>query len=84
MHIHGNQMNLNGINPYAAAAQRAVEAQRAAGVRKKLAMSSTNIDGASSLAEATMIGKWMSGGHSQTPVAVPYHTAVSGKDSDFE
>jgi hypothetical protein len=83
MHIHGTQMNLSGITPYAAAAQRAVEAQRAAGVRNKLAMSAKNIDAASSLDEAAMIGKWMDGGHSQTRAAGEYHTAESGKDSDF-
>lgn len=83
MHIHGNQMNLNGINPYAAAAQKAVEAQRAAGVRNKLAMSAKNIEGESSLDEATMIGKWMNGGRSQPRAAVEYRTADSGKDSDF-
>jgi hypothetical protein len=76
-------MNLNGINPYAAAAQRAVEAQRAAGVRNKLAMSAKNIEPASSPEEATLIGKWMDGGHSQATVAGEYHTADSGKDSDF-
>jgi hypothetical protein len=83
MHIHGNQMNLNGINPYAAAAQRAVEAQRAAGVRNKLTMSAKGIEGASSFDEATLIGKWMDGGRSQPRAAVEYHTAASGKDSDF-
>jgi len=83
MHIHGNQMNLNGINPYAAASQRVVDAQRAAGVRNKLTMSAKNIEGASSLDEATMMGKWMDGGNSRTPAPAEYHTAASGKDSDF-
>jgi hypothetical protein len=83
MHIHGNQMNLNGINPYAAAAQRAVDAQRAAGVRNKLTMSAKGIEGALSFDEAALIGKWMDGCHSRTPPAVEYHTAASGKDSDF-
>jgi hypothetical protein len=83
MHIHGNQMNLNAGNPYAGAAEKAVAAQRAAGVRNKLMMSAKDIEGISNPEEASMVSKWMDSGQSRAPVGVEYHTAASGKDSDF-
>jgi hypothetical protein len=45
MRIHGNQANLNTINPYSAAAEKATAAQRAADVRKKLLKSASGIEG---------------------------------------
>jgi hypothetical protein len=35
MRVQSNQMNLNPVNPYAAAAEKAMAAQRTSGGRKK-------------------------------------------------
>ena len=83
MRTLGNQTNLNPINPYSAAAEKATAAQRAADVRKKLLRSDGGIDGAASPEEASLIGKWMNATNSQTQVDVEYHTAGAGRDSDF-
>jgi len=93
MHIHGNLMNLSAMNPYSAAADRAiVSAQKAASVRKKLTTAaaeagsaassppSTLSGGSSSSTEALMVANWAKPGN------VPddeYHAADTGKDSDF-
>lgn len=83
MHIHGNQSNLNGMNPYAAAAEKATAAQRAATTRKKLMKAAGNTEGLASSEEASLMAKWMGGQQTQGHGDVEYHTAVSGKDSDF-
>jgi hypothetical protein len=83
MHIHGNQANLNTINPYSAAAEKATAAQRAADTRKKLLKSASGIEGSASPEEALMVGKWIGATNSQTQVDVEYHTASAGRDSDF-
>jgi hypothetical protein len=60
MHIHRSQMDPSAGNPYTAAAQKAVAAQRAAAaVRKRLTKSAREIEGGSSPDEASMIGRWM-------------------------
>jgi hypothetical protein len=59
MHIHRSQMDPSAGNPYTAAAQKAVAAQRAAAVRKKLTKSAGKIEAGSSPDEASMIGRWM-------------------------
>ena len=79
MHIHGHQMNLNALNPYAAAA----ETERKADVRKKLMKSASNIEGISSLEEAGMVGKMMNGCRGQSFADDEYHAGSSGRDSDF-
>ena len=83
MHIHGNQMNLNAVNPYSAAAEKAAAAQKAADVRKKLMNSASPIEGISSPDEALMVGKWMVPGQGPVHDDVEYHTSTAGKDSDF-
>jgi len=83
MHIHGNQMNLNAVNPYCAAAEKAAAAQRAADVRKKLMKSASDIEGIASPDEAFMVGHWIDPRQSQPQTDVEYHTAAAGKDSDF-
>jgi hypothetical protein len=83
MHIHGNQMNLNAINPYSAAAERAVAAQKAADVRKKLMGSASDIEGVSSPDEHFMMGQWMGQQHGQSFTEDEYHAGDSGRDSDF-
>ena len=82
MHIHGNQMNFNSISPYSAA-EKAGAAQKAADVRKKLAKGAAAIEGASTPEEAFMIGQWTNSAQIQVQNQDEYHTAASGKDSDF-
>ena len=84
MHIHASQMNMNATSLYSAAgAEKAAAAQRAADVRKKLMKSASDIDGVSNPDEAFLIGQWTDSRHSQVESAEQYHTAASGKDSDF-
>ncbi|MGA2168379.1 MAG: hypothetical protein ABSG62_09210 [Terracidiphilus sp.] len=83
MRIHGNQMNLNAVNPYSAAAEKAVAAQRAADVRKKLMKSAADIQGTASPEGAFMLGQWMDSRHSQVESEDQYHACASGKDPDF-
>jgi hypothetical protein len=83
MHIHGSQMNPNAVNPFSAAAEKAVAAQRAADVRKKLMKSATDIEGVSSPEEAFMVGQWMDSRHSQVQSQDQYHASAAGKDPDF-
>jgi hypothetical protein len=65
MHIQRSQVNSNAVNPYAAAAEKAVAAQRAATVRKKLIKSARALEGSASPEEAFMIGRWMDSRYSQ-------------------
>ncbi|MDR3772110.1 MAG: hypothetical protein P4L26_02115 [Terracidiphilus sp.] len=83
MHIHGNQMNLNAVNPWSAAAEKAAAAQRAGDVRKKLVKSAIDIEGAANPDQAFMMGNWMNSGQGQPQDEVEYHAATAGKDSDF-
>jgi hypothetical protein len=64
MHIHRSQMSPNLGNPYSAAAEKALAAQRAAAVRKKPMKSAREIEGASNPDVAFMIGRWMDSRHS--------------------
>jgi hypothetical protein len=82
MHIHGNQMNLNAINPYSAAAERAVAAQKAADIRKKLMTSGGGLEGVSTPGEF-MAGQLMVPSHGQSFTEDEYHAGNSGRDSDF-
>jgi hypothetical protein len=61
MRIHGNQSNLNQVNPYAAASERAIAAQRAATTRKKLLKSAINAEGPCSPTEAFNLCNWVVG-----------------------
>ena len=83
MRIHGHRMNLNAVNPYSAAAEKAAAAQRAADVRKKLMKSAADIEGTASPEEAFMLGQWMDSRHSQVESEDQYHASASGKDPDF-
>ena len=83
MHIQRSQMNITSVNPYSAAAEKAVAAQRAADVRKKLMKSATDIEGVSSPEEAFMVGQWMDSRHSQVQSQDQYHASAAGKDPDF-
>jgi hypothetical protein len=65
MHIQRSPVNSNVVNPYAAAAEKAVAAQRAVVVRKKLIKSAREVEGAASPEEAYRIGRWMDSRYSQ-------------------
>jgi len=82
MHIHGNQMNFNAINPYSAAAEKAAAAQRAADVRRKLARSANGVESVADPEDAFTLGRWMDFNPSLGEDA-EYHTAASGRESDF-
>ena len=83
MRIHANQMNLNAVNPYSAAAENALAAQRAANVRKKLKKSAANIDGIAGPEEAFMVGQWMDSRRRQVRSDKEHRIAAVGKDLDF-
>ena len=85
MHIHGQHpMSVNPADFYAASqGQRAVEAQRAAEVRKKLLKNGAQIDGAATPEETLMISQWLDARQSQTESAEEYHATAAGRDPDF-
>jgi hypothetical protein len=83
MHIHGNQWNLNAVNPYSAAAENAAARQRAAETRKKLLKSAAEIEGAATPEETLLNGQWLDSRHSQVQSGEQYNNSVSGKDPDF-
>jgi len=90
MHIHGSQAKLNPVNPYSAAAERAIAAQQAANraSAKKLIKSAKNIEGMPSPGEASLLANWMDALSSHTLSGstlsgAEYHTPTSGKDSSF-
>ena len=82
MHIHGTPPNPNGINPYAAAADKAAAGQRAANVRKKLLKSANDTERVASPEEASLLAKWMNQ-PTPEPTDAEYHSDLSGKDSSF-
>ena len=82
MHIHGNPMSINPVNPYAAAAEKAAAAQRAADVRKRLLKSAASA-AAATPEETLMIGQWLDSRHSQVRSDAENHTAAAGRDPDF-
>jgi hypothetical protein len=83
MHIHGNQLNVNAVNPFSAAAEHAAAAQSAADIRKKLIKSASEIEGAATPEESLLIGQWMDSRHSQVQSEEQYHASASGKDPEF-
>jgi len=83
MHIHGSQTKLNPVNPYSAAAERAIAAQQAANRAKKLSKSAKGVEGISSPEEASLLAKWMDTGYSSARTVAEYHTPAAGKDSSF-
>jgi hypothetical protein len=83
MHIHGTPMNSNVVNPYLAAAEKAMSAQRAADRRKKRRKSAADAEGVSSPEEAFMVGQWMDARRNQALSEEGYKTAVAGKDPDL-
>jgi hypothetical protein len=84
MHIHGNSMTVNAANFYSAnQEERAAAAHRAAGVRKKLIRSASEIEGAATPEETLMISQWMDSRHSQVQSEEQYPYNVYGQDPDF-
>jgi hypothetical protein len=86
MHIHSSQMNLQALNPYSAAAEKAAATQRAADVRKKLMKSATDIEGISSPDETYLVSQWMDPLQSQIqnpPQDDEYHPSTPGKIPEF-
>jgi len=82
MRIPGNQTNLSQVNPYSAAAERAISAERAAAVRKKLSNASVTFAGPCSPTEAFNLAGWMD---SQTSRMKPSDSAgksLAGRPPD--
>jgi hypothetical protein len=73
-------LNLNTVNPYSAAAEKAIAAQRAAEVRKKLNKGAGEIEEISSPEQASLLGLWMNSGHSEAHGELGYDAAGSGSD----
>jgi hypothetical protein len=65
MRIHGTQTNPDPVNPYTAAADKAIAAQRSSNTRKKLLKRAAEIENAPSPDQAFMIGRWMDSRYSQ-------------------
>ncbi len=60
MHIHGNSMNINAANLHSAGNDaKAVAAERAAGVRKRLRKSASRLSNTESEDAIVMIGHWL-------------------------
>lgn len=63
MHMHGNSMQSNTAQLYSAAsAEKAVTAQRAADVRKKLLKGGLDIEDEPNPEVEFMLGRWLDGG----------------------
>ncbi|MGA9670315.1 MAG: hypothetical protein WBQ94_13975 [Terracidiphilus sp.] len=60
MHVHSTRMNMNPVNPYSAAAEKAMAAQRAAEGRKKPVKSVAALEDASGSEGDLMISRWIS------------------------
>ncbi len=83
MQVHRARMNMNQVNPYSAAAEKAIAAQRAAEGRKKLVKSATAIEGPPISEGDLMISQWMNADQNQAQGDVQNHAAFSGRDPDF-
>ncbi len=86
MHIHGNSMNVNSASFYSVAnGEKAVAAERAADVRKRLLKGAAAVDGTASPEETLLIGHWLDGepsnGQPRPRDSEPH--SWSGRDPDF-
>jgi hypothetical protein len=63
MRIHSNQANPNPVNPYAAAAEKALAANRTSNTRKKLLKRAVGVEAPPSPDEASMVSRWMEDSH---------------------
>jgi hypothetical protein len=77
-------MTVNAANFYSAnQEERAAAAQRAAGVRKKLIRSASELEGAATPEETLMISQWMDSRQSQVQSDEQYPYNVYGQDPDL-
>jgi hypothetical protein len=76
-------MNMNPVNPYSAAAEKAIVAQRAADVRKKLVKSAAVIDSTSDPEGDLMVRQWRNADQNRAQSEGQSQVAVSGRDLDF-
>ncbi len=85
MHVHPAAIGQHPLSAYAAGNERAMAAQRAAEVRKRLLKSAQGIDeeAASDPDTVLLIGQWLDSRHSQVLPADEYQAAESGNDPDF-
>jgi hypothetical protein len=83
MHIHGNQMNLNTVNPYSAAAAKAEASLRAANVRKNLRSSAEALDLADDPDAVSFLHHWMGSPQAPMQEGAEYDSEATGNDSDF-
>jgi hypothetical protein len=83
MAIDGIQTNLNSVNPYSAAAEKAVAAQRAASARKKARRRKGAIELTSNPEQAPAMPQWMGSGSGQARSDEGYRAAASAIESDF-
>jgi len=83
MHSHGSQMNINAFNPFSAAAENAIAAQRVTNVRKRAIKKTATTALVASPEEALMIGRWMDGGRSLVQSKGDSSAGASGKVPDF-
>jgi len=73
MHIHGNQINMSAMNPYSAAAEKAIAAQRSAKTRKKLMEKAWTVEAELTPEADTLVEHWSESQQraSQNPYAAP-------------
>jgi hypothetical protein len=58
-------MNPNPVNPYAAAAEKVIAAQRSSNTRKKLLKRAAEVENQPGPDAAFMVGRWMDSRYSQ-------------------
>ncbi len=87
MHILRTPMNIAAVDPSAAAAKKAIAAQRASEIRKKLAKSATGLDSATTPDEAFIVGHWLSTQldaiQNRATGEAEQHASASGRVSEF-
>ncbi len=88
MRVHPSTMNIATVNAYAAAAENALAAQRAADVRKKLARSAASLESATDLVphpgtapgEAFLVSYWAATHPVQPSTEDEYHPSAKLSD----
>jgi hypothetical protein len=83
MHAHGSQINLNAVNPFSAAAENAIAAQRATNLRKRGIRKTVASKLVASPEEALIIARWMDGGRSLVQSNTESNAAAFGTLQDF-
>lgn len=77
MHIDGSSVNSDPVNPYTAAAERAVEARQPSQERKKPVKRGAGAKPWTGSKQSMMIGQWMHAGKGELSAC------ASGKDIDI-